>query len=37
MAESNPIGAVKAMLKERADPFVRSTHTTYDILLESWP
>ena len=37
MADSNPIIAAKAMLKERANFFACSTDTTYDILLESWP
>ena len=37
MAKSSSIGAAKAMLKERANSFVRSTHTPHDILLKSWP
>ena len=36
MAKSTSIAAAKAMLKERANPFLHSTHTTHDILLESW-
>ena len=37
MAESSSIGTAKPTLKERSNSFARSTHTTYDILFESWP